>query len=70
MTNEIANESLRIRVAKRALEMRNANPSLRRGQAMMNALCEIDEELSLSIVETDLDCFYDDGKCRAFLDAL
>jgi hypothetical protein len=61
--------SLRDRVSSRAMEMRERYPSLRWGQALMNALYEIDPEL-YSMIGDDLNCFYDDSKSRQFLDNL
>jgi hypothetical protein len=51
------------------MEMRERYPSLRWGQALMNALYEIDPEL-YSMIGDDLNCFYDDSKSRQFLDNL
>ena len=43
---------------------------LRTGQSYMNALYFTDEGHYRAIVGTDIDCFYLDSKCGAFLEAL
>jgi hypothetical protein len=54
------------KVRRRALEMQASHKGLRKGQALMNALCELNREVYERIHSSDADCFYDDKKIRAF----
>lgn len=53
---------------KVAKEMRN--PYIRRGQAFMNALADVDLPLYDRITNTSADCYYDDKRCSLFMDML
>lgn len=66
-TNNI--NDLRKQVIQRAKEMRKEHPSLRVGQAHMNALTELDPEVAKAI-PSDVDPFYDDRKLWRFLSEL
>lgn len=38
----------------------------RKGQALMNALYEVNKDLYQQITDTDADCFYNDAKIEIF----
>lgn len=44
--------------------------TMRQGQAYMNALADVDKPLYDKITGTLCDCFHEDSKCPAFVDAL
>lgn len=44
--------------------------TMRRGQALMNALFTVDKNLYVKIIETEFDPFYDDKKIESFFNYL
>jgi hypothetical protein len=49
---------------------RDCGTHLRRGQIFMVALAQVDEQAYEKITTTKNDCFYDDTKCKDFLNAM
>ena len=54
-------------VSIRAAEMRLKYPQLRKGQSLMNSLCELFPEVYESVVGTNNDPFYEDGLLKRFI---
>lgn len=54
------------RVVAAADSARARHPSLRRGQALMNALYEHHQLAYSEITNTDADCFYNDSNIQTF----
>lgn len=59
-----------LEVSALALHMKDENPNLRMGQALMNALHEVDVQMYSAISQTDADCFYVDDKIEVFYKAI
>jgi hypothetical protein len=53
-------------VATLAKHMQVKYPHLRQGQALMNALHEVDANMYKQIDQTDADCFYQDARIEKF----
>ena len=50
--------------------LQKENPSLRKGQALMNILAEMDMPLYESVTGTEADCFYNDKLIPKFFEYL
>lgn len=61
---------LLVQVDTLAKFMKKANPELREGQCLMNALFEVNRILYIQITGTEADCFYDDKKIPDFWNKL
>lgn len=54
------------RVKAKAKQLKAETPTLREGQALMNALSELDEQVYELVLNTDADCFYNSTKVPTF----
>lgn len=66
----MTNFFLQDHVARKAAELLQEMPNLRRGQALFLALEAIDQDHAEIVRGTEADCFYDDQKIQSFWESM